>query len=416
MPEAEIIPEEMKARIGEIGRADLVIGLPAVNGSGALAGAALKAGEALRMVSPNLVAVLVHCDGAAAPAAEPDGRLRLLRFPRAPESDPLSPPGRSASRRRRTLLAVSLLLEARACGVLESDPEKITAPNLSRLIEPILGQDQDLAVACYWRRKFDNLLNTAIVYPLLRALYGKRVQWPMAPDFAASPRLVRQLLASRPLTRSQTPEISQASIVTDAIRGGFQICQSCLQTRLESPVTEEDLSGILTNLLRPMFLDIERDAPFWQRLRGSQPVPTFGELASPREQSPSVDVSRMVESYQLGFRNLQEVWSLVLSPATIVGMKKITRLSTEQFRVPDALWVRVVYDFVLAFRLRVINRDHLLRALTPAYLAWVASYALEVKDAGEAEVEARVERLCSVFEAEKPYFQSRWRWPDRFNP
>jgi len=165
-----------------------------------------------------------------------------------------------------------------------------------------------------------------------------------------------------------------------------------------------------------MFLEIESDAPFWQKLRGSRPVPTFGEPGAAPEQSNPADVSRMVESFQLGFRNLQEVWSLVLSPATIVGMKKMTRLAPDQFRMPDELWARMVYDFVLAFRMRVINRDHLLRALTPAYLAWVASYALEVKDAGEEDVEARIETLCLVYEAEKPYFQSRWRWPDRFNP
>jgi len=33
--------------------------------------------------------------------------------------------------------------------------------------------------------------------------------------------------------------------------------------------------------------------------------------------------------------------------------------------------------------------------------------------AGAAE---RIERLCEVFEAEKPYLISRWRWPDRFAP
>ena len=88
----------------------------------------------------------------------------------------------------------------------------------------------------------------------------------------------------------------------------------------------------------------------------------------------------------------------------------------EEFRIPDELWARIVYDFALAYRLRTIARDHLLRALTPLYLGWIASYAVEVESAGRSAVQRRWERLCGAYESGKPYFVSRWRWPDRFNP
>jgi hypothetical protein len=39
-----------------------------------------------------------------------------------------------------------------------------------------------------------------------------------------------------------------------------------------------------------------------------------------------------------------------------------------------------------------------------------------MRDAGCAEVEARLERLAAAYEGMKPYLISRWRWPDRFNP
>jgi len=32
------------------------------------------------------------------------------------------------------------------------------------------------------------------------------------------------------------------------------------------------------------------------------------------------------------------------------------------------------------------------------------------------DVERRVQQLSMVYEAQKPYLISRWRWPDRFNP
>ena len=84
--------------------------------------------------------------------------------------------------------------------------------------------------------------------------------------------------------------------------------------------------------------------------------------------------------------------------------------------MPDLLWAKIVYDFALAHRLRSIGRTHLLGALTPLYLGWVASYVGEVQAVDAMAAEQRIEQLAEAYENAKPYFVSRWRWPDRFNP
>jgi hypothetical protein len=89
-------------------------------------------------------------------------------------------------------------------------------------------------------------------------------------------------------------------------------------------------------------------------------------------------------------------------------------MQPENFRMPDNLWARIVYDFILAFRLRTINRGHLLGALTPLYLAWVASHLILVSSGTLPE--KHIQDLAIAFETDKPYLVSRWRWPDRFNP
>jgi hypothetical protein len=80
------------------------------------------------------------------------------------------------------------------------------------------------------------------------------------------------------------------------------------------------------------------------------------------------------------------------------------------------LWARIVADFAVGYHHRVIARDHLLRALAPLYLGWVASLMLECGAASVEAVDARVDRLGENFELEKPYLISRWRWPERFRP
>ena len=161
---------------------------------------------------------------------------------------------------------------------------------------------------------------------------------------------------------------------------------------------------------------MSRMASVWQRLRGSEPVPAFGVDLRAVAESPAVDVQPMIESFQLGYRNLQEVWGVVLPPATLLELKKLDARSDEGFGLADTLWARMVSAFALAHRTRAMDRNHLLQAMTPLYLGWVASYALQVRDADALGVEQRIEALCMAYEAEKGYLISRWRWPDRFNP
>ena len=177
-----------------------------------------------------------------------------------------------------------------------------------------------------------------------------------------------------------------------------------------------NLSSLLAHVLGPVFLEMERQAAFWQGIRVSYALPGFGFPEPASEDTGTVDLHRMVESFQLGTQNLQDVWGLILPPATLLELRKLSRLPPDQFRMPDDLWARIVYDFALGHRLRTISRDHLLRSFTPLYLGWIASYALEMETAGPAEIEARIDRLAKAYEAGKPYLVSRWRWPDRFNP
>ena len=129
-----------------------------------------------------------------------------------------------------------------------------------------------------------------------------------------------------------------------------------------------------------------------------------------------IDPQPILDSFLLGSKNLDEVWRLIVPPNSLLELRRLTRLPSEQFRMPDDLWASVVYDFALAYRLRTISRGHLLGALTPLYLGWVASYVREVSTLSNAAAEQRLEQLARAWEEKKPYLLSRWRWPDRFNP
>ena len=309
---------------------------------------------------------------------------------------------------------ISQRVGAKCCCVWNSSPQDLSFEVIERMVAPALNRGFDLVAPCYAERKFGSLVNSSIVYPALRALYGRRLSFSMAIDLTFSAQFVDRLLQVDPKTHRTR---WQQWIATEAICAGLNICQTNLPVEPPKPPESADVSSILTIVLGRLFNDLERNAMYWQRSNSSLPVTTFGEPARRDEREEvAVDVQPMIETFQLGYRNLREIWNVALPPATLVDLKKLTMLTAAAFRIPEDLWVRIVYDFALAHRQRSINREHLLRAMTPLYLAWVASHAQELKDAPPPAVRASLESLALAYERQKPYLLSRWRWPDRFNP
>jgi glucosylglycerate synthase len=415
---AQPIPEQVQEQIGQVDSADLVVAILADYNSEGFAAVC----EDLRMLSGSpRVAILrgdqaFNPDPTSPPGVERSGSPYLVDWPLLRPDVPGTPMV-SMSTAYQSVFEASDKLGARACCVIASKLET-AAPDLAcRLAQPLLEKEIDFVAPHYARHKFEGLLNSSIIAPLMRSLYGKRIHNPMGPDLGISRRLFQKMLGTDGggrLAGNRTHPL--ASVAPVALCENFQVCEINVGARIYPPTDWTNISSIIAQVLSPIFLDMERNAVHWQRTRASVPVPAFGNPVFVSEDTGSVDVRRMVESFQLAIRDLQEIWGLVLPPSTLVELRKLSRLPLEQFHLSDELWVRIVYDFALGHRLRTINRDHLLKSMTPLYLAWVASYARDLDTAGAAELQQRLERLSMAYESGKPYLMARWRWPDRFNP
>ena len=269
----------------------------------------------------------------------------------------------------------------------------------------------DLAMACYHIGPREGLVNSAILYPATRAIYGVRPRFPLAIDLGLSLRMAERLASTSQKFTAVNQNDALIWPVAEAAAANLSITEIEVGTRTIPQPNLPDFNSLLAQITGSLFSDIELKASYWQRARSVQLPRTF-------DQSPSTeampDVQPMLDSFQLAYNNLHEIWSLVLPPNSLLGLKKLSLMPPAVFRMPDSLWVRIVYDFILAYRLRTLNRGHLLGALTPLYLAWVASHIL-LANSGTSP-EAHIEEQATAFEADKPYLVSRWRWPDRFNP
>ncbi|HWN53500.1 MAG TPA: glycosyl transferase family 2, partial [Methylomirabilota bacterium] len=162
-----------------------------------------------------------------------------------------------------------------------------------------------------------------------------------------------------------------------------------------------------------LFAIAERHEAAWLDVRGSEPVPVFGVPPGPASgttaRAAPIDPERMLVGFRQGVRDLLPIWERILAPDDLGDMLALSEYPSSEFRMGDRLWARVVYDFLLAYRARVMYRSHITQSLAPLYLGRVASLVLETRLRPDAAVAQSMERLARVFEDEKPYLVDRWR-------
>ena len=422
------LPADVEEAVARTGEAEIVVGIPSFNNADAVGPLVEEVDGSLRRYFPSRRGVIVHSDGGSTDGTQdraldamtrPDALLQLpFRLHTAQRlSEPYHGiPGKGTA--VQTIFLVAQRLGAKACVVVDVDTRNTQADWISNLVRPVVEEQFDYVAPRYAvRHDPGGGLARGIIYPMTRALYGKRIRLPVGGDVCVSGSFVSGLLARG----AWDADVLQLGIDNwagvQAVSGGYKTCEAFLGATIATPRNVAfDLSAMIAQVLGPLFREMGRTAAAWQKVRGSEPVPVFGQPSDVEDAIPAVDPRRMIESFRIGYKNLQEVWGIVLPPSTLIELKKLHVAADDGFRFGDEAWARTVYDFALGYHYRKMNQDHLLAALTPLYLGWVASFVLEMKDAGSKLREERIERLCAAYEAQKPYLIGRWRWPDRFSP
>jgi len=302
--------------------------------------------------------------------------------------------------------------EAKAILMLGPDSGSLSAVALHDLAAAAQSGTVDLAVPFYDLPPHAGLVNSGILYPLTRALHATRARFPLAIDLGLSMRMAEKLSLAGQRFLAMGQQDALVWPTAEAIVAGYTIEQVEVGDRALPQPSDPDIRAILGHVTGSLFSDVEAKAAFWQRARRLPPPRSSVPQRHAVETSP--DIMPMIEGFRLAYSNLLEIWSLVLPPNTLLGLKRLSLVDPASFRMPENLWARIVYDFLISYRLRTINRGHLLGALIPLYLAWVAGH-INITASG-ADSERHIEAVASAFDADKPYLVSRWRWPDRFNP
>jgi hypothetical protein len=409
------LPESALAAAESVGPVDVAVGLLTYNAAETIDGVLEAAASGLARHFAGLRSALVAADGGSSDDTRERvaaGVLPALVVPyEAPAGERVGVPfhgvpGRSAA--LRTTFAVVHRLRARALVLLEADVVSATPDWMASLAGPLLAEKADFVAPVYVRHRYAGTISRLVLGPLVRALYGRRLQQPFGGQQGLSARLIEHLLI-HPKWSWTGQDVSDLWITGTAIADGFAVWEAWLgRHEVRSQTRTTDLPTMLAQTLGAAFTVMERHEDLWQEVRGSEPLPAVGEPARPGIEPLAVDVDGMLEAFRLGARDLTSIWELILAPDTLA---EVLALDTGDGRLPfpDDLWARVVYDFALGHHYSVVHRDHLLRSLTPLYLARAAAFVLATRSAGAEASQAHLERVAAAFERQKPYLVEHWR-------
>ena len=250
------------------------------------------------------------------PAESPADHPALTMLPFSPPPPAEFWAGISAN--QRAVLGLAASLNARVCIVLGSDLAALDARAIQLFSYAILDRQCGLVMPVYPAARYDGLLNSGLLSPLSRALYGRRIRYPLAFDFAASGSLCASLSRSSSLVESAGNSLLWPVTIAATQHAQAQVGQVHIDVHHSTATAGLELSAVLGQLVGSMFQEMDLCASHWQRIRGSQSAAVWGNEGDGPPEGQPVDPHSMLDTFLLGSKNLEEVWRLILPPNSLL--------------------------------------------------------------------------------------------------
>jgi hypothetical protein len=417
--DGNFLTDDFLRQLINVGEVDILVGLPTHNNAKTIDAIVHTIRNGILRGFPRERAVIINADGGSRDGTpelitgvsiddvRPASSVYALRTLHAISTTYASTPHSGVA--LRTILAAAELLRAKACIVISPESESITPEWISNLLRPVYYDGFDLVSPTYRRHKFDGLLMTNLLYPMVRALYGVRIRESYMSEFGFSGRLGSQFLGQNRWNDGIGENGIELRLTLTAVTSGFRICQSFLGKKDPVERRAADLVPTLRQSVGVLFSALESDFQVWSGVSGSQEVPTTGSDQELVLDPLRVNRKRLREMFVAGVSELESVFQSILSPSTLAELKRIAGLGEEEFHYPAELWVKTVYEFAAAYQKSVINRDHIIQALAPLFRGRVFTFVVENRNSSANDVANNIEGLCLEFERLKPYLLEMWK-------
>jgi hypothetical protein len=419
LAEDNFLTDAFLRQLISVGEVDILVGLPTHNNAKTVGAVVQSIQSGILRWFPRERAVIINADGGSRDGTpdfvtgisiddlRPVSNLNALRTLHAISIRYGTVP--SGALALRTILSSAELLRAKASIVMSPESSNVEGEWIAKLLRPVRQDDFDLVTPTYRRHKFDGLLITNLLYPMIRALYGLRIREPYTNEFGFSGRLGGDFLLQNAWDPGNSESDVELRLTLSAISGPYRVSQCFLGQKDHIERRSADLVPALRQTVAPMFSALESTFSAWSTVTGSQPIPTIGPDHETLLHSVRVNRKRLKEMFATGVAELESVFQTILSSSTFAELQRIARLGEGDFQYPAELWVKTVYEFAASHHHSVIARDHVIQALAPLFRGRALTFLIENRTGSAKDVEKNIEDLCMEFERLKPYLLQMWK-------
>jgi glucosylglycerate synthase len=311
----------------------------------------------------------------------------------------------------RALFEVARELNVKAMVMVDSDLRSIVPEWVELLAGPILKGGYDFVAPMYARFKYDGTITNNIAYPLTRALYGQRIRQPIGGDFAVSGDLVSRYVELDTFDDLTARFGIDIWMTHSAINEGFAVCQARLGAKIhDAKDPASDLGPMFRQVVGTLFSLAGHYEDRWLRVRGSHPIPEYGFERVIAPEPIEVNHAKLIDNFENARLSQRDVWAQMLSEEQLERVMTLdVPPKASDFHFPAELWIRCLYDTLVAFHRSGVVREQLLAALTPLYFGRTAGFITQTLDMTTDQAERVIDAQAREFEELKPYLVTRWR-------
>jgi glycosyltransferase involved in cell wall biosynthesis len=428
-----VLTPKIKDQIKKTKKADILVGIPSYNNEDTI-GHVIKAVRiGLTKYFPELKSVIINSDCGSSDNTRKvirnnvndreDFNTILITHEMHPYKKSLhvpvqemvttfrGTPGKGKSFRR--IFEIAHELEAKAVVVVDSDLRSITPGWIQMLAGPIISKNFDYVTPLYSRHKYDGTITNSLIYPITRALYGKKIRQPIGGEFGFSRNVLNHYMQKNIWDTDVAYYGIDIWMTTVALVNGFEVCQSFLGAKIHNPKNVSTLAPMFKQVIGTIFSLIEENHASWNKINGSFSPKTFGFQAKVIPEDVFQEFDEPFQNFHTGHKKYGPIWEEILTKENHSELEKIVRMEKETFHFPYPVWARIIYDYILfSHRFKNILMETglqmVLESMIPLYFGFVASFVKKTEKQDNQEAENEIENICLAFEEYKPYLVENW--------
>lgn len=405
------LTKEDQARLDEIGRADVVIGIP-THRNGRTIGEVLAAlSQGVRKHLSGQRVVLMNADGGSS-----DNTVRLVH--EAKVSDDMiifsvlyqGIMGKGTG--IRAILEAAARLEARACLVTDARVPGIRPDWVPALVRPVLT-GVEAALACYQKSAYAAALGDNLTHPFLRTFFCADLEEALPGEFCVSGALAAEL-AGCDVWETDVAKFGVNMWLTSQLlveeRHIVQVDMGPRGDDSGDPGAVSDARFLHTvgTLFRLLTIHRRLWRQFWESGRSLRHYPFSGPRCADRSMPCPDCVQELWDAFMATQSEVDERWKPILRPDTLERVVKLYEQDVAEFDFAVDLWVRVVMDFAVAYNKGEGDPDKVADAFLPLYYGRAATYVRQTMGMTPGQRASLVDETTAAFMRARPYFLELW--------